>query len=166
MRETLIEANNIQFSQICLKIEGLCAQLYHNYSKVYADNRDAAQLWAKTALEEENHQKQFKNAIMLMEEIDFELTLTDLKNACDVHRKLCLSLDLVKKNPPDLITALTKSIEIEKHLAELHVQTAVRFKDDSVIKMLKTLQLADQEHVKSLQQLLSLVSISNGERNA
>jgi hypothetical protein len=123
-------------------------------------------IWKKTAMEEENHQKQFKLAIELMKEIDFELTASDLKKACDVHRKTCMLLDVVRKNPPDLITALTKSIEMENHLAELHVESALHVKDDSIKKMFRALQQADQDHVKSLQLLLSIVSLPNAEMHA
>jgi rubrerythrin len=69
-------------------------------------------------------------------------------------------------NPPDLITALTKSIEMEKRLADLHVESALHFKDDSIQKMFQALQQADQEHVKSLQHLLSIVSLPHAEMRA
>jgi hypothetical protein len=54
------------FLDVYMGIETLCADLYHFYSEVFEDIPEASRLWKKTALEEENHKRQFELALRLI----------------------------------------------------------------------------------------------------
>jgi len=150
------------YFEVCARIEGLCAELYHYYSAIYQDNEDVSLLWEKTAREEENHQKQFELAYKLREEVDFELE-ANLESANKICQKLKNLLDHVHKNPPDIITALTRAIEMEERLASLHMENAVRFKDKMVQRLFQALQDYDQDHIKALQHCLSVMTLHQSE---
>ena len=145
------------FLNLCIGIEGLCADLYHHYSKIYEDIPDASRLWKKTALEEENHQKQFELALRLMNETEFEVSEESLKRACSIHEKLLNLMDYVKINRPELLTAVSKAVEMEEQLADLHAQTSLNFKDESMKDLFRALSAADHGHVADIQQYRSVL---------
>jgi rubrerythrin len=150
------------FFDVCAKIEGLCAELYHFYSDIFQENAEISNLWKKTALEEENHQKQFELAFRLHKEIDLELN-ADLDRTCRIHSKLGGLLQHVRQSPPDIATALNKAIEMEESLADLHLDSSVRFEDESIRKMFQALREYDQDHVKALRHGLAITTITQME---
>jgi rubrerythrin len=152
----------ILFFDVCAKIEGLCANLYHYYSDIYADDDDVSRLWKKTALEEENHQKQFELANRLRDDIEFDLN-ADLDRTYKIHQKLGNLLEHVHLHPPDLVTALTKAIEMEESLADLHLDNSVCFHDESIKKMFQALREFDQDHVKALRHCLAVMMLPKAE---
>jgi rubrerythrin len=151
------------FLELCMSIEGLCADLYHYYSEIYEDIPEAASLWKKTALEEENHQKQFELALRLLNETEFEVSMDSLKRAYSIQYKLQTLMDHVKSNNPELLTAISKALEMEEKLADLHVHTAVNFKEESMQKMFKSLSDADLGHVADMQRYRSVLSLPLSE---
>jgi rubrerythrin len=152
----------ILFFDACAKIEGLCATLYHYYSDLYHELDDVSRLWKKTALEEENHQKQFELASRLRDDVRFELH-ADLERTYRIQQKLSTLLEHVHQNPPDIMTALTKAIEMEETLSDLHLDSSVSFQDESIKKMFQALREYDQDHVKSLRHCLSVVMLPRTE---
>jgi rubrerythrin len=152
----------ILFFDVCAKIEGLCATLYHYYSDIHKDNVDVSRLWKKTAMEEENHQKQFELANRLRDDVDIDLN-ADFDRFYRIHQKLNKLLVHVRQNPPDIVTALTKAIEMEESIADLHLESSVRFHDESISKMFQALQAFDQDHVKSLRHCLAAVTLPKSE---
>lgn len=152
----------VLFFDVCAKIEGLCASLYHYYSDLYKDNDDISRLWKKTALEEENHQKQFELANRLRDDVGFDLD-ADLDRTYRIHQKLGTLLEYVRQNPPDIVTALSKAIEMEESLSDLHLDSSVRFHDESVSRMFQALREFDQDHVKSLRHCLAIVMLPGAE---
>jgi rubrerythrin len=150
------------FFDVCARIEGKCAELYHYYSDVHRSNEDVSKLWKKTALEEENHQRQFELAYRIREEAGFDLNV-DLDRTYKIYHKLNNLLDHVRKSPPDIATALTKAVEMEEALSELHLDSSVRFHDQSIRNMFQALREFDQDHVKSLRHCLAIVTLSTAE---
>lgn len=150
------------FFDVCAKIEGQCATLYHYYSDLYRDNPDVSQLWKKTALEEENHQKQFELAVRLRDDVAFDLN-ADLDRTYRIHQKLDNLLEHVHQNPPDIVTALTRAIEMEESLSDLHLDVSVRFHDQSVSRMFQALREFDRDHVKSLRHCLAIMMLPGAE---
>jgi len=150
------------FFDVCAKIEGLCAELYHYYSDIHRDNEDVSSLWKKTAMEEENHQKQFELAYRLRDDTGIDLK-ADLDRLYQIHKKLNTLLEHVRQSPPDIVTALTRAIEMEESIADLHLESSVRFHDESIRKMFQALQEFDQDHVKALRHCLAIVTLSRTE---
>jgi rubrerythrin len=152
----------VLFFDVCAKIEGLCATLYHYYSDIHNDHAEVSRLWKKTALEEENHQKQFELAYRLREDIKFDLN-ADIDRCYRIHQILSNLLAHVRQNPPDIVMALTKAIEMEERIADLHLESSVRFHDESISNMFQALQAFDQDHVKSLRHCLAIMSLPKAE---
>jgi len=150
------------FFDVCASIEGSCAELYHYYSDIYKDLDDVSRLWKKTALEEENHQKQFQLAYRIREDVGFDLK-ADIDRINRIHQKLIALLEHVRQNPPDVVTALTRAIEMEESIADLHLESSVRFHDESIRKMFQALQEFDQDHVKSLRHCLAVMTLATTE---
>ena len=145
------------FLEICMDIEGLCASLYHFYSTIYEDSPEAVRFWKKVALEEENHQKQFELALRLLNETEFEVSKDNLKRAYAIQFKLQNLMNHIQSHKPDLLTAVSKAIEMEEKLADLHVHTSLNFKDESMQKLFTALGNADMHHVSEMQRYLTVL---------
>lgn len=145
------------FLDVCIGIEGLCSEIYEYYSQIFEEYPDAVQLWKQTALEEENHQRQFELASRLIEEAEFEISNDSLKRAHSIHQKLHKLLNHIKENRPDQLTAVTKAIEMEEHLADLHAHTALKFREESMQSLFKAFSEADRDHVADLQRYRTIL---------
>jgi hypothetical protein len=150
------------FLEVCMGIERLCADVYHYFSKIYEDNPEASRLWMKTALEEENHQKQCELALRLLCETEFEVPKESLERAYSVQYKLLYLIDHIKSTKPELLTAVSKAVEMEEKLADLHVH-ALNFKEESMQKLFKSLSAADREHIAALQRYRTILYLPQSE---
>ena len=150
------------FFDTCAKIEGLCAELYHYYSVVHQDHEYVSLLWTKTALEEENHKKQFELAYRLRDNVGFDLN-ADIDRINHIYQKMSKLLLHVRQYPPDIVTALTKAIAMEESLADVHLDSSVRFHDESIRRMFLALGEFDQEHIKSLRHCLAVMTLPQSE---
>jgi rubrerythrin len=151
------------FLDVCMGIEGLCAELYHYYSKIYEDIPEASGLWKKTALEEENHQRQFELVLRLWKETEFEVLDGSLKQAYSIQHKLLKFINNIKSTRPELLTAVTKAVEMEENLADLHAYTSLKFREESMQKLFKALSEADRDHVTDLQRYRTILSLPQSE---
>ncbi len=151
------------FLDCCALIEHKCADMYHYYSELFNDTPEMARLWKKTALEEENHARQVRLAIRMIDEIATFPADASLDKVYRVNRTLDALLAGVKQSPPSRTTALRKAIETEQHLAGLHVDHALMFRDPSTNQMFKALHDADQGHITELQKQLAIETIAHAE---
>jgi hypothetical protein len=156
-------ASRKTFLEVCMGVEGLCAGLYHYYSEIYADIPEASTLWMKTAIEEENHQKQFELALRLMDEAEFDVSQNSLDRAYSIQYKLLKLTNHVKTEKPELLVAVSKAVEMEAKLADLHVHTSLNFKDESMQKMFKALGEADSDHVSDMQRFHTILSLPHSQ---
>lgn len=151
------------YLEVCMGIERLCADMYHYYSEIYEENHDASRLWKTAALEEENHQRQFELALRLLNETEIDVPFGCLNRAYAIQYKLLKLTDHVRNNKPDLLTAVSKAVEMEEILADLHAHTALKFKDESLQKLFKALSEADHEHVAALQSYRTVLYLPHTE---
>jgi rubrerythrin len=151
------------FLETCMNIEGLCAEIYHFYSEIYEDIPEASSLWKKTALEEENHQKQFELALRLLNETEFEVPEDSLKRAAAIQVKLLNLMEHIKSNKPELMTAVSKAVEMEERLADLHVHTSLKFKEESMQNLFKSLSEADHGHVSDMQRFQTILDLPQSQ---
>jgi len=151
------------FLEVCMGIEMLCADLYHIYSEIYEDIPEASRLWKKTALEEENHQMQFGLALRLLSGSEFEVPKESLKRAHSIQYKLLELINHVKGTKPELLTAVSKAVEMEEKLADLHVNAALHFKEESMRKLFKSLSKADHCHIADLQRYRTILYLPQCE---
>jgi hypothetical protein len=151
------------FLEICMGIERLCSELYNYYGDIYMDVPDASNLWRKTALEEENHQKQFELALRLINEVEFEVPEDSLKRAYSIQYKLLKLMNHIKSNKPDLETAVSKALEMEEKLADLHVQTSLTFKEESMQQLFMALSEADRGHVTDMKRYQTILHLPHSQ---
>jgi rubrerythrin len=163
MSEMTVMMSKKIFLEVCMGIEGLCADLYHHYSEVYEDVPEASHLWKKTAMEEENHKLQFELALRLMDENEFEISQDSLNRAYTIQYKLLRLMEHVKSNTPELLTAVTRAVEMEDNLADLHVHTSLNFKDRSLQKLFSALGEDDRSHVSALQRFQTILDLPHCE---
>lgn len=148
----------------CSKIEARFAELYHYYSELFSDNRDAAELWQKVADEEENHLRQFEFADRLYRWADFTVNvqIARVRRVCE---KMDALLEFVRRNPPHLETALRKSIEMEELLADLHMTSAVMFADENTQNLFKAMAKSEKDHIESIKRYLTILELSHTDMN-
>lgn len=154
-----IREKSLLFLDVNARIEDLCAELYHFYSRVFLDNREVSLLWKKTAMEEENHRMQIQMAMRLSDAIE-DVLPDGLSVTYTMHLKLKRLVAGVKNNPPDLVTALKKAIEMEERMAFLHVESSVRFRDESIRSMFEALRGADRGHITALKRQLAIETLA------
>jgi rubrerythrin len=151
------------FLEICMGIEEICAGLYHFYSDIYKDIPEASGLWKKTALEEEYHRKQFELALRQLYEVELEVSEDSLKQAYSIQYKLLILMNHIRSNKPELLTAISMAVEMEEELADLHENTAIIFKDESMQNLFTFLGDTDREHAAALQRLRTLLHLPHCE---
>lgn len=158
------KANDHLIFEECSKIEARFAELYNYYSELFSDNVDAAELWKKVAAEEEDHLRQFEFANRIYRWADFTPNV-QFARVRNVSEKMDALLGYVRLNPPQLETALRKSIEIEEALADLHMTSAVMFADENTQNLFKAMAKSEQGHIESLRRYLNVLEISHAEMN-
>lgn len=151
------------FLEKCMKIEGLCSALYHFYSYRYQDIPEASNLWKKTALEVENHQKQFELALRLLSETEFEVAEDRIQRAGLICYNLIKFMKYVKDNKLEILTALSKAVELEEMLTDLHVHSSLIFKDESMQNMFSAMRKVDCDHVAALKRYWAILSLPQCE---
>jgi rubrerythrin len=134
----------------CREIELLCKKLYDYFAEIHTDNEDAARLWRKTAMEEQNHADQFTLALKLRKNLTCIVLVGSEKVEFVIHQ-LASVFAKVQATPPSFAEALKSSIRLEKYLAEFHLGCVTKFEDDSYRKMFNAMMLSDQGHISSLQ---------------
>lgn len=141
----------------CRKIEMYCAELYQYFTGLFSDNEQAAALFSKTALEEEGHAEQFTFALKLKKQLPC-MVVADIKRVDSIVSQLQEVISRVKVSPPTLVSALTSSIKLEKHLYEFHVHMVVMFENQQNMKMFQAMMNHDQDHIGSLQAYLDFLN--------
>jgi len=150
------------YFDVCARIEGCCAELYHYYSEIFQDSEDVASMWKNTALEEEGHQKQFEMANKIIRDVSFELN-ADMERATRVYQKLNNLLEHVRMYPPEITVALSKAIDMEESLADLHLDSSVHFQDDSINKMFLAMRGFDKDHIAAMRRCLTILQLADTE---
>jgi rubrerythrin len=134
----------------CKEIELLCKDLYTLFAELFAGNDDIAQLWQKTANEEQNHAEQFTMAIRLKKGLSCQV-IADSKRVESMLLNMRTLIEKVKLHPPKLLEALSSAIKLENHLSEFHLGCVVIFEDTNCKNLFTAMMNSDQEHISSLQ---------------
>lgn len=137
--------------EICRDIEHTVGQLYFYYAELYKDDIEYARLWAKTAMEEEEHEKQFIMAINLRNQWEIEDVSIDKIKAESVLKLVKAIYKAVHMHKPTLIDALSSAIELELSFADFHVSAMAKFSIESNRKFFANLISADRQHIVALQ---------------
>ena len=138
--------------ELCEQIELACAELYHYFSDLFKSERENMRLWLKTAMEEENHARQFNLIAKLkrqkiidsihIDPVDAEITLIYIGSL----------IEKIKKAPPTQKEALQLAINLENKMAAFHVNNVIKFADASYETIFYAISQTDSKHLESLQE--------------
>jgi rubrerythrin len=155
------QADIIRIMEICRDIELSCAGLYHYYAEIFNDTPAVADMWKKTAHEEENHSYQFVLAINLRNKGVIEHVSIDQFHAESTLKRVTLLNETVRRDKPGLADALRTAIELEEKLAEFHAEAMASFTDESFRNMFSAMMKADNYHLGEF--LTAYGSVSRGD---
>jgi len=141
----------VRIREICRDIEMISAQLYGYYAEVFCDDADLARLWSKTAMEEEEHAKQFVMAINLRNQWRVEAVTVDSIKAESMLDFITSIYDVAKTHEPTKVDALRSAILLESAFAEFHMNAIALFAEEGHRKFFTYLRDADRRHVAALE---------------
>jgi rubrerythrin len=140
---------SLRILDICRDIELLNEQIYRYFAVLFAENRELATLWEKTANEEANHAQQFEFAIRIKNEL-LESVAIDAWTVATAFKFVRTLLESVKKSPPSVIDALQLSVKLEARLANLHMECIAGFLEESHRMLFRAMMENDDRHRESL----------------
>jgi len=135
----------------CRDIERTCAELYEYYAELFKQNPDIAKLWAKTAAEERSHVAQFEMALRLREAL-VETVFQDAGKVVVVLERFIRFLDKVRNEPPTLEEALCSAIAMEEEVADYHLESIAKFRQESSRQVFHAMMAADHDHLEALEE--------------
>jgi rubrerythrin len=145
----------------CADIEGILAEIYEFFASAYSHNPDITRLFEKTAAEERNHEYQIRLAIKTFSPLIREMTLT--AEEAEKHLSYArTALQRVRESVPAMEDALKMAINCETIFCQFHLDTAVRFADESNAKLFSAMMAQDDGHVTSLKKALAKLRRNSG----
>lgn len=149
----------VKVLEICRDIELVNAELYKFFAEIFSDDEEMANLWRKTAGEEENHALQFAMAINLRREQTVDTLFVDAGSAESALAYVRSINALVRESRPTMLEALRLAITLEINLSKFHMTAVGHFVEDGYKKLFAALMNADNNHLEALrvyyQRLLS-----------
>jgi len=143
----------VKVLEICRDIELANAALYHYFAELFSREDELAALWSKTALEEENHAKQFVLGIKMRKEQIVDSLSIDGSMAKDMLNFVMSLSAKARTNPPDRVEALGIAINLEERLAGFHMTTVSGFADNNLKKFFAAMMKTDDHHVEKLHEM-------------
>jgi hypothetical protein len=136
----------------CQEIEILAARIYHYHADLFADAKQIAGIWRRTAREEEYHACQ----VLLARRLFDPVSCPDIDvSQAESTRNLCRALfETIRKSPPSLEEAFLTAIDLEEMLAQLHMDNALLFEKCGGIYLFRGLMMQDLWHVDELERSL------------
>lgn len=133
----------------CGMIEEKIAEIYRYLAALFRHAPPLAELFEKTATEEDNHMYQFQLAIKTDNLFcsGMKIDGTAVENALAMATSL---FEHLRNNPPTAVQALEFAARLEEKLMEFHMNTAVVFQNQSAQRLFQAMMDNDREHVRSL----------------
>jgi len=135
---------------VCCRIEEACEDIYRNFSRLFADDPKAHDLWVKTSIEEGNHAEQFRLASRLKGS-GIRSLKTGLYEAQTTLAKIISINESILKSPPAHKEALRFAIKLEKSLASFHMDTVAKFEDEDIARLFSAMMKNDHDHIMMLE---------------
>lgn len=150
-RTAQLPLSEIHTLEECCALEEKCAHIYRHFAKIFSDSKDISSIWEKIASEEDRHAHAFKLAIRKLKpgmadagpcgkKLDKVMSTLE-----QIHRE-------VETNHPTLVEAFELALNIEKSLAEFHIESVVKYPDSTISKLFLDMEKYDQGHLELLQE--------------
>lgn len=155
-----IDMEIVRVLELCREIEAGSAELYRYYAEIFSSHQELAELWRKTALEEDNHARQFVLAINLQSQQVINASFIDgftAKKTLDMVKSI---YDGVRNKKPSMIDALNLAIQLDEALVAFHLTSAVHFIEEGHKKLFSALMKDDHRHVEALREFYQRLSIT------
>jgi hypothetical protein len=127
--------------------------LYRDLAAAHAGDRRLAQLWMKTAREEDNHAHQFELALRYDDQLGALLVGADAVAAL---------VELIRErrrgfagSPPSPVDALRAAVDLEDRFAHFHMSTVADFRSPNLRKLFEAMMAADRAHSAALREALA-----------
>lgn len=137
----------------CCALEEKCAHIYRHFGKIFSDSKDICSLWEKIATEEDHHANAFRLAIRKLK--------PGMADAGPCSKKLVKVMNIlelihreVETKHPSLVEAFELALNIEKSLAEFHINSVVKFSDSNISELFIQMEKYDQGHLELLQEAI------------
>jgi hypothetical protein len=138
-----------------IELEERIFACYEYLRKISQDG--AAEEMKNLAREERSHinvLKTGKNFVYRAPDLFGEETISDIEIRLGIKAASVLLDDLIAQRA-DFRKGLRRIYDLEKKFERVHMNTALEFKDFSLKKLFETLALADAEHRKRLERVIS-----------
>ncbi len=135
----------------CERIELVMAEMYRYFASLHAEDPIVADLWRRTAMDEENHARQFVLAKKLKRGA-IDGMKVDHRKAENTLSVVLSVLKGLRENPPALEDALRSSIRLEEHLLQFHMDCVALFCEESFRTMFHAVMTADNGHITRLKE--------------
>lgn len=140
----------VRILELCRDVEVYVSELYYFFEESFHDIPDMARLWKKTALEEENHARQFVLAINLRKQDLVHDVNIDQESAEAVLNKVKLLYETMRRSKPEITDALCMAIDLEEELAGYHMSVLASFQDKSHRMLFEAMMNHDNGHALEL----------------
>jgi len=141
------------FLDTCCEVESITAEMYYFLATHFRGERRIAQLWYKTAMEEEDHARQVVLARKMIQSISW-VNLDSWRSAFLARKMIQQIATAVQKSPPSLPDALTLALHCEKRMDHLHMQNAILLKENAGNCMFKAMLQEDRGHIAMMEEAL------------
>lgn len=138
---------------ICARIEDKAEEIYLFLTDAHNHSHRISALWKKTALEEQNHARHFRFSRRSKDEMVASVKMSQAK-AEDMLSLAKATLDQIKRDRPEVESALAITIRLEETLLNFHMAYAVEFVEQSYKNLFQAMMAADNGHIESLRQAL------------
>jgi len=137
--------------RFCQEIETACSSIYKHFAKVFAEDPALHRLWNKIAAEELNHAQIIGMAMrcqgLILKEKDYDMAR--FRNNAKTLRDI---LDKLQKTAPSAEEALRAAINLEKRLAEFHLDHVLNFTNLAEENFFNQLMEGDKQHIRQLEE--------------
>lgn len=145
--------------RFCLEIEETCARIYGYYADLFKSDQVLGTLWHKIAGEEVNHANIIGMAMRCkgLDLKDKHYDLHKFRSQARIVQDILKGLETMRPSAED---ALRAAINLEKRLAEFHLDHVVEFAQGSMAEFFQKLFEGDRQHVAQLEEAYQLLLAS------
>jgi rubrerythrin len=148
--------NTYDLLENCIQIERNVGQIYSIFMDQQSSCPEYAQLWEKTAQEENNHEQQFILAKRLACCMKTDTT-DSAQPSNELVKKLVALKVRVAEIPLSPSESLRLAIDMEEKLAAFHMSQMHIFSDESTNNLFKSMMNNDNDHLKALKKAFDLL---------